>query len=233
MGQWIRRNGVAIGRIGYERAGDLAELWDPSVNDFRETRLKEGLTSPFALDLEKFRVVFQLRAGRIQPTSFTGAFRSLLNEAVGKAVWRVTHDVVGETLDEWIETVRHVDRLEIRLERPNPDYHGRDAIERLIEGTRAEMAKIILDASDEEIRGLNLDDDFVRQAIEHGQAYGKIKAVATVQVQQRSREVQWRSEVEGSPKEARVEADPATREALPDELERVLEEPDDSTDPAT
>jgi hypothetical protein len=38
--------GKTTGRIGYERVGDIAELWDEQARDFKERRLREGVTSP-------------------------------------------------------------------------------------------------------------------------------------------------------------------------------------------
>lgn len=225
MGRWQLSQGIFTGRIGYERAGDVAELWDDSISDFRASTLREGLTSPFALNPETGLIAFQLRSGRIQPHSFTGAFRSLLAEAT-RVAWRVTVQVREQTLDHWLSTVRRVDRLELRLERPNPNYRGRQAIERLIEGTRAGMAKVILEADDNNPAGLDVGNAFVREAIDHAQDYGTIKAVGDIVERQRSREVQWRSEVEGSPKEARVPADPETKDADPDELRRAVRDND-------
>jgi hypothetical protein len=220
MGQWRREEGMIVGRIGYERAGDLAELWDADRNDFAERRLPEGLTSPFALDPEKLEVVFQLRAGRIRPTSFTKAFQALLNEAGGSRNWRVEHLISGEPFESWVQRVRRVRRLEVRLERPNPDYHGRDRVEELIEGANAQLLKLILETDDP--NGLNLTDELVIEAIDHAAEHGSVKALGDEVVEQRTRETQWRSDVEGSPVQAKVEVDPQTREARPDELRRAL-----------
>lgn len=231
MGRVARSHRKLVGRIGYERAGEVAELWDPELADFKEQRLKEGLTSPFALDLGTLRIAFQLRAGRIRPTSFTGAFQALLNEVAVEPSWRVHTLVDGETFAEWSEHVRRVKRLEIRLERPNPHYGGHDYVERIIEGTHAQLAKLILEASGEEVAGLNLDDDLIRQAIAHALDgdYGTVKAVGEEVVQGQLRETEWRSEVEGSPEQTKAPIDPETREVPADELGRALDETDRSS----
>jgi len=223
MGQVADEERAVVGRIGYERAGDLAELWDPELKDFKEERLREGLTSPFALDRSNLVVIFQLRSGRIEHHSFTGAFRALLNEASGEPIWGIRPIVQGVTWERWRESVTRVRHLEVRLERPNPNYQGRDEIERIIEGAKARMVRMVFDAQEDEVEGLNLDDEVVHEAIEHARAdYGNVKAVADIDTEGGRQESVWRSDREGAPLETRVPLDPETREARREALVEEL-----------
>jgi hypothetical protein len=230
MGQVRSEGRVFVGRIGYERPGEIAELWDSETRDFKETRLREGLTSPFALSNQNLVVVFQLRAGRIKANSFTGAFQALLNEAIGRPMWRVQPLVVGEDWLRWQSRVDRIDRVEVRVERPNPNYHGRGEVERIVEGTRSRLVKMIFDARDDELDGLNVDDPLIREAIEHAlDDHGNVKAVGEVDGEQ----TVWRSEREGAPVESRVPIDERTREARPDALRWQVQSaapPPDETD---
>jgi hypothetical protein len=224
MGQARRRENIVIGRIGYERLGELAELWDEQRKDFKETQLPEGLTSPFALNLLTGRVAFQLRAGRIEPNSFTGAFRALLNEGIGLPLWRVDLAVREINWSRWRESVKRIRYVEVRVERPNPNYHGRDEIERIVEGTNAQLVKMIFDAGDEH-GGLNIDDPLIREAIEHAlDEHGTVKAVGQPGIGA-ERESVWRSDKEGAPVETRAPVDPATREVESRALEKEVKEP--------
>ncbi|MFN8223400.1 MAG: hypothetical protein U0R50_09180 [Gaiellales bacterium] len=225
MARWNEEKGFFNGRIGYERVGERTTLWDDSVNDFKATRIREGTTSPFAIDPERGVVAFQLRPGRINPHSFTGALRALLNASGDEEGWSVEPYVREVGFEQWVETVDRVTRLEIRLDRPNPHYHGLDEIEELIEGTRSRSARIILEADPANLDGIDINDQFIVQAIEHAHEYGKITAQgASGQGGATQVEPKWRSDVEGSPEEATVPADPNTREASADELRSVAGE---------
>jgi hypothetical protein len=109
-------------------------------------------------------------------------------------------------------------RLNARLERPNPNYEDREAIEQIIEGANLKMIRFIMSASDDALDGIDLDDAFVRQVVAHGQEYGEVKATGEIDEAGKTRQVEWRSDVEGVPPETEVAADPATREAYPEAL---------------
>jgi len=223
MGQNRRDGEVVIGRIGYQRPGELAELWDDDANDFRETRLVDGLTSPFALNLENFALVFQLRSGRIKHTSFTGAFQALLNHASGDTLWRVRPIVQGVDWERWEGAVTRVRHIEFKLERPNPNYHGRGQVERIIEGANARLARLVLDADPADPDGIDITDALVRESIEHAIGdYGTVKAIGDIRTDEGIQESVWRSDIEGSPIETRVPVDPETREANPEALRDEL-----------
>lgn len=217
MGQARRDAGVIYGRIGYQRQGDLADIWDDHINDFVEQRLQEGLASPFALNETNLVIAFQLRAGRIKPNSFIGAFQALLNESSGETIWAVRPIYQGVDWEQWRASAIRVRHIELKLERPNPNYHGRNQVEQIVEGARARLARVIFDADDP--AGLDIDDPLIREAIEHARAdYGAVKAVGDVVTDGAVHESVWRSDVEGSPIETKVRVNPETREVYAEAL---------------
>lgn len=220
--RWLEPGRRISGRIGYERPGEIAELWDPRRNDFVETQLPEGMTSPFLLDVQDGRIAFQLRAGRIKAQSFSGALRALLNEADPNGFWRVEHLAAGEPWSEWQARARRIQKLEIRVERPNPHYGGRDDIEAFVEDHRARVVKLILEAYETDPQGLTLDE-FIEEAIEQSLYRGNLTATADFQTEFGPERRVWRKDVEGSPIETKVPADPETGEASPEALADELD----------
>lgn len=223
MGQWQQRGGSFVGRIGFERLGELTEVWDEKAQDFLPPqRIREGTTSPFAIRLSDLHVAFQLRPGKIKPTSFTKALQGLLNDAAIYR-WLVEHDVVEERFDQWQERVRKITSLAVKLERPNPHYRERRRVRSLLEDVRASAARIALKADPADAQGLALDQDaFLLEAIEHAQEYGTVSATGLVREQGELRETQWRSEVEGIAPQTKIPVDPDTREATWDDLRSEL-----------
>jgi hypothetical protein len=222
-GQWREQNGDIAGRIGYERPAEVAELWDDQRQDFVERHLVEGLTSPFVVDPRRGLVVFQLRAGRIKPQSFVGALKGLLDEADPQGEWTVDFLIRGEPLDEWEQRARRITNIEVRVERPNPHYAGRDEIEEFVEGHRAKVVKIILQAYEDDPQGLSIDE-FVRQAIDQGLYKGRVKVGAEFDTEHGVERREWRSDVEGSPEQTEVSLDPQTGDASTEAMQEELEE---------
>ncbi len=205
---------VIVGRIGYQRPGDLTELWDPDRNDFTELRNVEGMTSPYALNLDNLAVIFQLRSSRIKQTSFTGAFQALLNEGHGDLFWRVEPIVQGVTWTRWEESVRRITHIDIKVTRPNPNYKGRNELEARVEGANAGLIRYIADARDDSVEGLNVGDTLISEAIEHAlDGYGEFRASGTIDTDEGPHQSLWRSDREGSPLVTDVPIDPAIREA--------------------
>ena len=233
MGQWRQEGRYVFGRIGFQRPGGVAELWDESINDFREQVIPAGQTSPFAVNVETLRVAFQLRSGWIRPTTFTGALQALLNEASNLAIWRVRHEVVKIPWERWRAEVSRVTRLEFRLKRPNPNYTDREFVERLVEDTQAGLVALRLAAREDAPGGIDLDTDIIRQAIDHTQrGYGTLRArgegSVTTEGGERVRPdregtTQWESTEEGVAPVREVSVDPDTGDAGYDALKRELE----------
>jgi hypothetical protein len=177
------------------------------------------------IDLETLRIAFQIRPGLIERTTFTGAFQALLNQASEFARWRVDPEFSFMPWPVWVERVDRIARLEIALERPNPNYWGRNNVEALIEGAEARMLRMVYEALEDDLDGLEVDDPFIMEAIEHAdQGYGEWKAVGETEIEGETHRTQWRSDSQGVAPERRVEADPETGEAPPEEIRRELRE---------
>jgi hypothetical protein len=204
----VRWEGASlVGRIGFQTSS-VAEVWDEDIRDFREDMLLAGTTSPFAIDPGRRRVAFQLRPGAIRVRSFTGALQALMNAASPVNRWRVAQEVEEVPFEDWAEQVDRVIRLRVRLRRPNPHYGDRERVRGLVEGANARMAQIVWAADAEALDGIDVNDAFVREAIQHAQTYGSYAAAA----ERRGIPTAWGSDQEAAAEERVVEADPVTRE---------------------
>lgn len=206
MGPFSRRDGFITGRIGFERAGAVTELWDDSTGDFRVSRLREGSTSPFAINLSTFTVAFQLRSSLIKRTSFTGALQDLLNESSPYDSWQVDPLLDQVSFDTFIARVDLVTELRFRLDLPNPDFAGRPLVEQIVEGTGSQLVEVVMKGDDIEVT-----DDVVRQMVDHTvqRGYGRLLATA----QQGDRRRRWDSDKDSAPPEKQTtDVDPESRE---------------------
>lgn len=217
MGQWYERDGLINGRIGFQTPS-TTELFNEKAADFEEAAFTEGATSPFVIDPDSHRIAFQLRGRVIRPQTFAGALQALLNEASAFERWRVGPETRSVDWKTWVESVDHISQLRIRLDRPNPDYADRERVERLIEDTNARMIELVLTAGAEG-RGIDVDDVFVVEALEHAEKYGRWSAEGVSGTEPPTR---WRSDQEVATPERTIEADPKTHEARLDSMAREL-----------
>lgn len=219
MGQ-VRVSGLSIvGRIGFE-AANVAEVWDEPAQDFRDESAPAGLTSPFAIDPGAMRVAFQLRSGAIRVRSFTGALQALMNAASTER-WRVYEERDQIDFQKWTAGLDRVVRVRARLERPNPDYKGRQAVKELIEGANARMTEVAWTADPEDPQGIDTRDDVIRQAIEHARRYGRARAVG----ERQGLPSLWDSLEEGVAEQRVLMTDPKTREVDLEALRAELGDP--------
>jgi hypothetical protein len=222
---------LVTGRIGYEATAGTAELWNEQLVDFEETTVLQGRTSPFVVNLPASRVAFQLRGAQIRPRTFTGAFQALLNEASSLYRWRVNEEIVHIPWTEWRASVDRITEIRFTLQRPNPNYGDRAEIERLIEEGNAEMVRMVLRADPESLDGLDIDSEFVSEAIEHVQAgYGAYVSYGEVLEVGETTQAAWYSDQEGAPVQRTADVDPSTQEVSRADLaETLLEESPDVT----
>ena len=222
MGPFVPDRDWILGRVGFQASEDT-DLWSEDVQDFIDVSVQKGATSPFALYLPQLRIAFQLRSGQIRPTTFRGNFAALLRQASGSWDWRVELTVQHETWTEWRSHVSRVTEVHARLERPNPNYHGRHQIETMVEESRARLIDMIMRADSNDLRGLEVDALFLQEALAHAEdEYGFFRAEGEILTVQGPQETRWDSSVEGAPLEADVAANPETGEALFDELRAAL-----------
>jgi Arc/MetJ family transcription regulator len=220
MGQWELEGQSIVGRIGFESSG-LAELWDEQLNDFAARDMPEGLIAPFAIDPKAMRVAFQVRR-EIKVKSFTGALQALLNAASPTERWRVAREITEVPFEAWAADVERITMIRFNLERPNPRYGDRDRVKSLIEGTNARLAEVVARAGDDDLEGIDIDDPFIRQAIDHvDHDYGTYQAVG----ERRGESTVWTSEHGAAAEIRRVAADPQTKDVTGDALRRELGDP--------
>jgi hypothetical protein len=230
MGKCRWEGASLVGRLGFQRR-DFAEVWDETAQDFTEQEIQAGYASPFAIDPANRRVAFQPRLNLIKVMSFTGALQALMNVASpAKERWRVHQELHDAAFYDWAKRQDRVATLRLKVERPNPGYHGRDKVERIIEGTRARMVELVLTADPES--GLNVDDDLVRQAVEHAEAsYGSYRAAGELGGEPQ----RWDSKTESfADVREKIPADPSTGEIPARGLRELLGDtgPDDQGPPA-
>lgn len=211
----LARNGTMFtGRVGFERAFKHTELWDEDAQDFLTRVLREGATSPFALDARSMIIAFQLRSSpQIKRRSFTGAFEALLREGSQREGWHVMPLTKETTLEDFAERVEVLTQFKVRVLRPNPDYKNRRRLSELMERTKAET----LDIAAQSNEGVELDDPTVQEAIAHADAgYGHYLAKGTEQ----GNTVGFDSRTDEAPPEVQTSAvDAGTGEVALSELE--------------
>jgi hypothetical protein len=232
MGRWRWDDSAIVGRIGFEEEPGVTELWNREVSDFEERALPSGVTSPFAIQAPDLRVAFQLRPGKIRPTTFTGALQALLNRASPFWSWRVEREVIEMPWETWLGRVTRITHLSVTLRRPNPHYGDREYVERLIEGVRARVFTGDWKARPDDPGGIDLGDEIIREAIEHASEYGKWSAAGEIDptapdadllAADEYGETRWRSGETALTPSAESETDPATGEARPEALRDILE----------
>lgn len=182
------RDGRAwFGHLGFVREDDVATLeWDSEAMDFRRGLASGGVIVPFVVDLDRQLVAFQLVPGQVKPRSFTGALQTQLN-AGSLYFWTVEPLQVRQSWADWLGTVESVTRFHFRLERPNPDYHDDDLVERLVDGIGTE-ATVVEGRSG----GVNVQGRDFRQLVDHAieREYGE----ATIEgVDREGDESEWRT----------------------------------------
>jgi hypothetical protein len=215
-----------VGRIGFT-AGNVAELWDEQRKDFREEVVPAGTTSPFAIDVPTLRVAFQVRPRLIPPKSFCGALQGLMNKTSPHDRWRVSQELEELPFDAWVNTVDRVVSMHVRVLRPNPHYGDRKRVEDLIEGANARMAELVWKADLDALDGIDVDDPFVREAVEHSEHYGGYSATG----ERQGKTTQWVSENEAAAEHRELEADPRTREVPTAGLREMLGDVEPPTPP--
>lgn len=219
MARYERKGHLFFGRIGFEHGGET-EAWDPERMDFVETTRRDGRSTPFGLDAQTRRVAFQLRGNLIKIGTFVGAFQGLLNAAAPQYQWEVVGEVL-EPWEEWLAKVERVVELRVTVKRHNPRYRHEE-IGALIDSARAVAFNMGLKSNDP--NGLNMDDQFIRNAIEEAEVSGHYSATGVVEEGGRRKSETWRVSRQGAPVQKEVPADPETKEPSWETLEAELGE---------
>lgn len=142
----------------------------------KRTELAEGLWAgylvlvtrsgavPFLISEKNHLVSFQLLPRLVQPTAVTSILQSLLNAAEFPG-WKVTLISVPKSFDEWLDTVAGIAKFDISLTYPNPNWAGREKVERLVEELKAETVTVKAKAFKDSY--IDTNSDWFRQAMDH------------------------------------------------------------------
>ncbi len=214
MAQYQSDGDTVTGRIGFDVEASAG--WDEQAKDFRSVRPAQ--VSPFAIDLERMRVAFQLRGGAIRPWTFQGAFQALLNATETPHKWTVRLEGIAQpTWEDWLEEVTRITEVVATMQRPNPHYPSEE-IEHLFED--AKLASATLGA-----KGDNIDPEggILKAAISHTlSGYGKLRAKGVRVEGGKAKPDQWRSEIDSGVNQIEVPLNPETGELDARELPRAL-----------
>lgn len=227
MGQTRRIGSSVIGRLGAESGRGRADLWDEKAKDFRTRPVPEGVTTPFAINLNRMRMAFQLRYG-LERSAVAGALTVLLNDNTPYPGWLATAVVDPITWEDFLAEVDTLERVSVRIDRPNPHYGNRKRVESLIEASNAEVVRIAVEAQPGE--SIDLSQDLLAQALAHVEAgYGVRTARGHLE---EGGVAKYDSSKQSAPPEVRVPADAETGDALFNGLRRAAGEatPDIATD---
>ena len=171
-------NGLLTGEIGFVEEGELETVvFDDSEQVFRRGEASSGVVVPFVIDDANRVVTFPLTSGTVRPTTVTGNLEALLN-AEGTYRWNIVPISYPMGFDEWRQSVSGVGRVNARLTYPNPNWTGRSELEKIMDGFRAEVVRIV--ASAEEGGSLDIESSWFQQTIDHARlGYGKATVSGT------------------------------------------------------
>ncbi len=217
----------AHGRIGFQSAGAVAEIWDDTQGDFVSIHPPAGQTTPYAIDMRTMRMVFQLRGQTIRPNTFRGNFQGLLREA-SHHKWLIRLEGIHQPpWEEWLTQIDRLIELRITMKRPNPRYPGK-LLEDYLEGAKLAASTIVAKAREGESIDIE-SSEFLRLALQLAEAYGSYKAVGVVESEgEPTIKKPWSSALEGLAETVVVDQDPETREVRTETLDRALEADQDA-----
>jgi hypothetical protein len=155
-----------IGRIGFVNERELTTLfYDEESQDFKRGIAPSGVVIPFGVLTATGAIAYQLRSGLVRESTFTGALQALLSSSGTQYIWDITSLAETVGYNEWRARVERVMSFDLRLERPNPHYHGDEIAERLIEDIRLQYAR--LSGAEQPGEGVDVDSDLFTQALDH------------------------------------------------------------------
>lgn len=159
------RDDVLTGRLGFSGEGGVEEIWDDEAKDFRDQIIHRGVTTVFAVHLERFTGLVQDRAPDIKVDGALRALRLILNDGISdkSSRWNVEAYKRKPTLSEWRRSVTRVTRVRFSLAEPNPTWQGAKDLEDLFAQTGSRSATAIF----ENAAGLDVDAPFIQQSQHH------------------------------------------------------------------
>lgn len=169
----------AFARIGFVAEGELSTLrFDEDRQEFVYGAAPSGTVVPFAIRKSDLTIAFQLRAGVVRETTFTGALQDLLRGGSQTSTWLIETFAREVDLASWLKEVTQISQFDATLERPNPHYFDNKALEDLIEEGHLSVVRLSAKALAGE--SVNLDYPLFEQALDHvAREYGRAKVVGT------------------------------------------------------
>lgn len=153
------------GRLGFIVEGRSPTLtWDERRHDFIEGAAASGAFVPFAVDVRAGLIAFQLAPPDIKAQSFAGAFQSHLN-ANGTFRWHVRVLTRHTTFEQWYPTVGRVTRFRFVIRQPNPNWTGRERVQRIVESLRTQTMQLAGRAAPGE--GIDADSEEFHELVAH------------------------------------------------------------------
>lgn len=185
--------GYLSGKVGYEDARETTS-WDGALGDFVDLSVPNGTAFPFVIELSRGRLAYQAQ----KDAAILSAIQALLNTS-NHGRWRVERIVRRQSWDEWRRAVSRVEELRFSLHRPNPNYVGRPRVEGLMEQAHARLVRVVMQADPDELQGLDLEGEYVREFLDHSQrSYGSFKALGATTVNGQEVEQRYDSTAEGA-----------------------------------
>jgi hypothetical protein len=214
-------DGVLSGRIGYQGEDGTAEIWDDAAQDFVETAVPQGLTAPFAIDLDALSVAVQPRGGLIKVQSLVNAFERLLSVEPEK--WKLVGFKTPLPLAEWKASVDRIVSVKFVVKVPNPNYHGATNVQELIEVFAAQ--NVSLEAQNP--NGVDLDSPIVEETEGHiARGYGEAEYHGIRKTD--GHETVYSTAIGSEEQYEESAVDPATGEVSTDNLRQILATEDDN-----
>jgi hypothetical protein len=208
------------GKVGYQSAGNLNEIWDDERLDF--VGVPQGQSTPYAIDLESMLIAFQVRGQQIKKNTFRGNFQGLLRQASNHD-WIVRLEGVAQLpWEEWLDHIDRLVKLDVTMNRPNPRYPG-TLLEDFFEGTKIAAGKLGLKAAEDGSIDIE-SSEFLKQSLALAENYGHYTAVGAIETPVgRPAKETWKSSLEGEAAHVTVEPDPETRDVPFTSLDEQLD----------
>lgn len=205
------------GHIGFVREGHVTTTgWDDEAKEFVRGEAPSGVIVPFVVDLEASVVTFQLFPGEVKQRTVTSNLAALLN-VEGTYTWSLEIISLSRSFAEWRTSVGRVISVAAGLEYPNPNWTGRDKLEDLIDGLKADTLRLRAKALEDD--SLDTDGDWFTELLNHVRlGYGRTETSGVdLETGQVSRHVET-PEGGSIPMIYRIAAEEGANEASFDEL---------------
>ncbi|WP_077077579.1 hypothetical protein [Mycobacterium numidiamassiliense] len=179
IGRTQTDGGVLSGRLGFVADGAVTEVWDEGAKDFRDETTQRGVTTTFAVNIDRLTAFIQERT-HIPINSAITALEEILNEGRTQKDlrWSIESRKGTQSLQRWLETVDKVTAVRLTVRKPNPRWQDARNLQKIMENAEAEIANIEL----ENQNGIDINSDFISETqshIDRGYGDGRYEGVRT------------------------------------------------------